>query len=91
MVRMQDGFSDTPLPTPTLDTLPVEIVAGGGAALLWVFFWFGFIVTAGFAFGLIYHWLRYGFMYPLSLIALPVYAVGALVFVGGMLAGIGSI
>jgi|GEM_PF-1102798 len=86
------ALQDTPLPPPIVPgTLPPEIIAGGGEAILWVFFWFAFIVTAGFAFGLIYHWLRYGFMYPLALLALPVYSIGALVLVGAMLSGIASL
>ena len=68
-----------------------EAVAAGGSILLWIFFGFGFIITAGFAFALIYHWVRYGYMYPLALIAIPVYSVGVLLFLGAMLAGIGSI
>lgn len=88
---MPDGLSDTPLPPPTLpQALPPEVIAGGGAAILWVFFWFAFIVTVGFAFGLLYHWIRYGFMYPLSFIAIPVYSIGVLVFIGAMLTGIAT-
>jgi len=69
--------------------LSPEVFAG--ASILWLFFAFGFIITAGFAFGLLYHWIRYGFMYPLALIAIPVYSVGVLVLIGAMLAGIGSL
>jgi hypothetical protein len=77
-------MTDTAIPAATL-------AAQGGPVILWVFFWFAFIITAGFAFGLLYHWIRYGFMYPLALIATPVYSVGVLVLLGAMLAGIGSI
>lgn len=79
------------LPTDLMQTLPPEAVAQGGPFILWIFFWFAFIVTAGFAFSLYYHWLRFGYMYPLSFIAMPVYGVGVLVFVGAMLSGIGSL
>lgn len=86
------ALQDTPLPPPQYpDVLPPEIIGGGAEAILWVFFWFAFLVTAGFAFGLIFHWLRYGFMYPLAFVALPVYSIGTLVLVGAMLAGISSL
>ena len=38
-----------------------------------------------------YHWLSYGFMYPLSWIAIPVYSIGVLVLIGAMIAGIGTL
>lgn len=78
-------------PSALMQTLPPEAVAAGGPFILWIFFWFAFIVTAGFALSLYYHWLRFGYMYPLSFIAMPVYSVGVLVFVGAMLSGIGSL
>jgi len=72
-----------PIPSP----LPPIVIEP--SSLLWLFFWVGIVVTAGFAFGLIYHWLRYGTMYPLALVAMPVYGVGVLVLIGAMLTGIG--
>lgn len=87
------GMDSLPSASPTdlLQTLPPETVAAGGPFILWIFFWFAFIVTAGFAISLYYHWLRFGYMYPLSFIAMPVYGVGVLVLVGAMLSGIGSL
>jgi hypothetical protein len=78
-------------PTALLQTLPPDAVASGGPFILWLFFWFAFIVTAGFAFSLFYHWLRFGYMYPLSFIAMPVYGVGVLLFIGAMLSGIATL
>ncbi|MBX9765389.1 hypothetical protein K2X83_01990 [Patescibacteria group bacterium] len=78
-------------PTAMMQTVPPEAIAAGGPFILWIFFWFAFIVTAGFAFALFYHWIRWGFMYPLAFIATPVYGVGVLVLLGAMLAGIGSL
>jgi hypothetical protein len=69
----------------------IPAIAGGGALILWIFFWFGFLITAAFAFGLLYHWLRYGYMYPLAILAIPVYSIGVLVLLGAMLTGIGTI
>jgi hypothetical protein len=71
--------------------LSPEVFAFSGTSLLWIFFWFGFIITLGFAFGLIYHWFRYGFMYPLAWVAIPVYSIGVLVLIGAMLTGIGTL
>ncbi len=78
-------------PNQLAQTIPPEAIAAGGPFILWVFFWFAFVVTAGFAVSLYYHWLRFGYMYPLSFIAMPVYGVGVLVFLGAMLSGIGSL
>jgi len=61
------------------------------ALILWPFFWLGLVVTFFYAFSLIYHWLRFGNMYPLVWIAMPIYAVGTVIFIGAMLAGITSI
>ncbi len=55
---------------------------------LWVFFLFGFVITAYFVFALLYHWLRFGHMYPLVWVALPVYLIGVFILVVGMLGGI---
>ncbi len=45
--------------------------------ILWILFWIGFVITAGFAFSLIYHWVRYGGMYPMALVMLPIYVIGS--------------
>jgi hypothetical protein len=58
------------------------------SVLLWPFFWLGIVVTAGYAFALLFHWFRFGFMYPLVWLALPVYAAGVFIFIGAMLTGI---
>lgn len=61
------------------------------ALLLWPFFWLGFIATVLYGFSLLYHWIRFGNMYPLVWIALPVYVLGSLLFIGAMLAAIASV
>ncbi len=42
----------------------------------WLIFVVAFLITAAYAFALLYHWLRYGFMYPMVWLALPIYLVG---------------
>ena len=61
------------------------------SGFLWLFFWLALIVTGYFVFALLYHWLRYGHMYPLIWIALPVYGIGVLVLIGAMLGGIAAV
>lgn len=78
-------------PSQLVQVLPPDAVSAGGPFILWVFFWFAFIVTAGYAFSLFFHWLRFGYMYPLSFVAMPVYGVGVLLFIGAMLSGIASL
>lgn len=58
--------------------------------LLWPFFWLVMLMTVGYTFAQLYHWLRYGWMYPLVWIALPIYLVGVVVGIGAMLAGIAA-
>lgn len=60
------------------------------AALLWPFFWLMIVVTIWYVFAELYHWLRFGWMYPLVWIAMPIYLVGVLVLVGAMLSAIGA-
>jgi hypothetical protein len=74
-----------------MDTAATGSIAIEPSMFLWFFFWIGFAITAGFAFGLIYHWLRYGTMYPLALTMMPVYIVGVLVLIGAMLTGIATV
>ena len=81
-------MQDQALPTSPLSG--VAVPAGSASGILWLFFVIVFLVTAYYDFANLYHWLRYGYMYPLVWIALPVYVVGVLVFIGGMLAGIGA-
>ena len=88
---METGTLAVAVPEPDFSapiTAPVSI---DPANFLWLFFWVGILVTAGFAFGLVYHWLRYGNMYPLALAALPIYGIGVFVLIGAMLAGIGIV
>ncbi len=59
--------------------------------VFWFFFGIAMLVTLYFVFAELYHWLRFGFMYPLVWIALPVYLIGVVILMGGMLAGIGSL
>lgn len=59
--------------------------------VLWAVFWLAMVVAFGYAFALLYHWIRYGHIYPAVWIALPVYAIGSLLFIGAMLAGIAMV
>lgn len=61
------------------------------ALLLWPFFWLGIVAVFFYGFSLLYHWIRYGSMYPLVWIAIPIYAVGTIILIGAMLAGIASV
>lgn len=63
-------------------------VAQGPSVVLWIFFAVVMIMTLYYVFAEIYHWLRYGYMYPLVWIALPIYLIGIVVLVGAMLSGI---
>ena len=58
------------------------------ALVLWPFFWLALLITAWYVFAELYHWLRYGLIYPLVWIALPIYLVGTIALVGAMLAAI---
>ncbi len=66
-------------------------MASGVAFLLWPFFWLGIVATALYGFSLLYHWLRFGHLYPLVYLALPIYLVGTFIFVGAMLAGLSAV
>jgi hypothetical protein len=68
-----------------------QIPAGSATPILWFFFALVFLATLYYAFAELYHWLRYGYMYPLVWIALPVYFVGVVVLLGAMLAGIAAV
>lgn len=70
----------------TLGTLPPDTVV-----IFWFFFYISLIVTAGFVFSQLYHWLRFGFMYPLVFIFMPIYLIGVVVLIGGMLVGISTL
>lgn len=35
------------------------------------------LIVGYYAFALLYHWIRYGFLYPMVFIALPVWAIGS--------------
>jgi len=70
---------------------PVASLPADASAVFWLFFALALVLTAGFAFGLIYHWLRFGFMYPLVWIAMPIYIIGAIILIGGMLTGIAAL
>lgn len=72
----------------TIAPVAVQLPVGSIAPVLWFFFAIVILVTAYYAFAELYHWLRWGYMYPLVWIALPVYFIGVLVLLGAMLAGI---
>lgn len=61
------------------------------ALLLWPFFWLGVAIVFVYGLSLLYHWIRYAYMYPLVWIVLPVYVVGTLVFIGALLVGMTTI
>lgn len=44
--------------------------------VFWLIFAVAFLITAYYAFALLYHWLRFGFMYPLVWVMMPIYLVG---------------
>lgn len=44
--------------------------------IFWLIFLVGFLVTAYFVFALLYHWLKYGFMYPFVWVMMPIHLVG---------------
>ena len=67
------------------------IAQSGGTVLLWIFFTIGALITAYFVFALLYHWLRFGHMYPWVWVALPVYAIGTAVLFLAMLGALVSI
>ena len=60
------------------------------SVLLWPFFWLILIVTLWYVFAELYHWLRFGWMYPVVWIVMPVYLVGVFVLIGAMLSAIGA-
>lgn len=62
----------------------------GIGALLWVVFLLVFLITAYYVFAELYHWLRYGYMYPLVWVALPIYLVGIVLLLAVMLGGIAA-
>ena len=58
--------------------------------LLWAFFYLGLAAVVIYGFSLIYHWVRFGYLYPLVWLAIPVYVIGTIVFIGAMLSGIAT-
>ena len=71
---------------PPVTTLPTDV-----GMIFWFFFAIALVVTAYFVFAELFHWLRFGFMYPLVWIAIPVYLTGIVILIGGMLTGIGAL
>jgi hypothetical protein len=49
------------------------------------------IITALYAGGLLYHWLRFGYMYPWVYVAMPVYLGGTGFFILLMLGALAAI
>ncbi|MDO8523953.1 MAG: hypothetical protein Q7R74_01855 [bacterium] len=78
------------LVTPSLPPVP-QIPAAGASAILWFFFLIVFLVTAYYVFAELYHWIRYGYMYPIVWLALPIYLVGVVLLLGAMVAGIAAV
>jgi len=44
--------------------------------VFWLIFGIAFLITAYYVFALLYHWIRYGFMYPWVWVMMPIYLVG---------------
>ena len=53
--------------------------------ILYVFLAFAFLFTAAYAIGLLYHWIRFGWLYPWVWVALPLYGTGVFVLFSVML------
>lgn len=66
-------------------------MVSGISFILWPFFWLGIVAVAIYGFSLLYHWLRFGNLYPLVYLALPIYLVGTVILIGAMLAGISAV
>ncbi len=49
--------------------------------ILTIFLLVALVVTALYAFGLLYHWIRFGWLYPWVWVAMPVYLVGCGFFI----------
>jgi hypothetical protein len=75
------------VPLPPVPQLP----EGSASPILWLFFGIVFIITAYYVFAELYHWFRYGYMYPIVWAAMPVYLIGVVVLIGAMLAGIAAV
>lgn len=71
--------------------LPPVQIPGDPSIILWIFFYAALLLTLGIGFGLLYHWFRYGYMYPFVYIMMPIWAVGTLILIGAMLAGIAAV
>lgn len=80
---------DASLPSDSIPSV-TALPQGGGSVVLWVFFAIVFLITAYYVFAELYHWLRYGYMYPLVWLALPIYLIGIAVLLGAMLTGIAA-
>lgn len=63
----------------------------GSALVLWPFFWLAIVAVFFYGFSLLYHWIKFGSIYPLVWIALPIYVVGTIILIGAMLAGIAGV
>ena len=71
-------------------SLPYAVPTAGPSVILWLFFGLVLLMTAYYVFAELYHWLRYGYMYPMVWVALPVYLIGIAVLLGAMLTGIAA-
>lgn len=71
--------------------LPYAVPSAGPAVILWFFFGLVLVMTAYYVFAELYHWLRYGYMYPMVWVAVPMYLIGIVVLVGAMVSGIGAL
>ena len=70
---------------------PLPTVPNDPSIILWLFFWFAIAVTVAYAFALLYHWIRYGYMYPLVWVMLPIYLIGVVVLIGAMVSSIAAV
>ncbi len=66
-------------------------VAFDPSGIMAIFFWLAFLISGIFVATQLFHWFRYGSMYPLVWVAMPVYVIGTLILIGGMLAGLAAV
>ena len=60
----------------------------GAVGIFWLFFGIALLVTLYYVLAQLYHSIRFGLMHPLVWIVIPIYLIGVVVLIGGMLAGI---
>ncbi len=51
----------------------------------------GILIVLGYGLALLYHWIRFGFLYPLVFVALPVWGIGTFILFSLTLAAFAAI